>query len=632
MHRPFWPIWAIQQFHISAFYADVQNPFADNNTNHHKGRLQPESDSNNRLLRKARPLHEMPYDLEKEFIMQKTDVSRRRFLTGLATAAAGATAAGLMGCKGEAAPAPEPEPETPAWMPQTWDYETDIAIIGYGGAGASAAITAKLENLGDILVLEAAPEGLEGGNTRASMQAIFCPESVEGALLYQKTLNGDYVVDDEMMQAWAEELCKNEQWLQSINADPVSITNYCPEFPGLPGAESCRVYAVEGKLGGQRLWKRLKEKEAELGYQVLYDTRAVRLVRNPLTNEALGVYASQEGKDIVIKARKGIVLAQGGFEWNEEMIRGYYEVGVPKIYPMGTPYNRGDGFKLIQPFGAELWHMNATAGTRWVGFPCGKESGMGAISMSLKAKDYIYVGPEAKRFMYEETGSLVRHGKINTNGVWATFFTPTPTYCIFGQKCFDAATIFPNQSTVGWDAVTKAYLAADNEGYIKAGVIKKAETIAELAKLTGFDEAALTETINKYNADAVKGVDTEFNRGTSVLDNFAGIGGVGSGASGEMSEVIAAFDLVPIEAPYYITEIGCGILNTQGGPKRLPDGGLQDGDGNRIPRLYAAGEFGCIYGYMYNGGGNVSDALSSGRIAVRSASKLEPWDAVPASE
>ena len=69
-----------------------------------------------------------------------------------------------------------------------------------------------------------------------------------------------------------------------------------------------------------------------------------------------------------------------------------------------------------------------------------------------------------------------------------------------------------------------------------------------------------------------------------------------------------------------------GTLNTQGGPRRGTDGSVLKVDGTSIPRLYAAGEMGTIYSYNYNGGGNVSEAMSSGRLAARSIGALESWE------
>ncbi|MEG0461385.1 FAD-binding protein, partial [Gordonibacter sp.] len=66
---------------------------------------------------------------------------------------------------------------------------------------------------------------------------------------------------------------------------------------------------------------------------------------------------------------------------------------------------------------------------------------------------------------------------------------------------------------------------------------------------------------------------------------------------------------------------------TQGGAKRNGESQVLDIDGSVIPRLYSAGEFGSIYAYMYNGGGNISEAVSTGRIAGIGCAKLDPWDA-----
>ncbi len=72
--------------------------------------------------------------------------------------------------------------------------------------------------------------------------------------------------------------------------------------------------------------------------------------------------------------------------------------------------------------------------------------------------------------------------------------------------------------------------------------------------------------------------------------------------------------------------IHTAILNTQGGPKRAADGGVLRPGAVAVPRLYAAGEMGAVYAYNYNGGGNVSEAMSSGRLVARSIGALESWE------
>ncbi len=130
--------------------------------------------------------------LTKGDLAMKSTMTRKDFIVGAGAAAAVAMGASAMAFADEPAA---------SWQPDSWAAEADIVIVGCGGAGICAAITAADEGLGDALVLEAAPEGLEGGNTRVSAQVIFCPTSVEGAVEYQTNLNGGQT------RAWATPWC-----------------------------------------------------------------------------------------------------------------------------------------------------------------------------------------------------------------------------------------------------------------------------------------------------------------------------------------------------------------------------------------------------------------------------------------
>jgi hypothetical protein len=140
--------------------------------------------------------------------------------------------------------------------------------------------------------------------------------------------------------------------------------------------------------------------------------------------------------------------------------------------------------------------------------------------------------------------------------------------------------------------------------------------------------AGIQKTLDDYNNVYVpSGTDPDFKRGEAVYGEsvYRFSEDLGDGAS--TSEEVAAFPLSPILPPYYATPLAGGIYNTQGGPKRNGDGQLLDHSNQPIGRLYGAGEFGTFYGYMYNGGGNVSDAIGSGRAAARHAASLSAWDA-----
>ena len=104
-------------------------------------------------------------------------------------------------------------------IPKKWDREADVVVVGFGGAGVAAAVTA-CELGAEVIILEKAPEGEEGGNTRVAAQGYLNTSSAEKAATYLKALCGPYPVSDEMIGAWSEEMCLNNDWLSSLGADP----------------------------------------------------------------------------------------------------------------------------------------------------------------------------------------------------------------------------------------------------------------------------------------------------------------------------------------------------------------------------------------------------------------------------
>ena len=529
-------------------------------------------------------------------------MSRRQFAV-----AAGATGACALGLGfGEVASGAE--------VPSEWDYETDIAVVGFGGAGCAAAITVVDENLGDVLVLEAAPEGQEGGNSRACMQVVFSGDDVDGLMTYQRNLNKPYKVDEDILRAWAEGLVENIDWLDSQGACMEQFTlAFAPEFPEVEGSEAGKVYLESGILGAESAWNVLRERFDELGCSVLYDARVTELIFDPATKEVFGV-RTEDGR--AVKARKGVLLACGGFENSEELMDCYYMVGCKSFFYLGTPYNRGDGVRMAQAIGADLWHMNNFSYGAIVA-RCEADDIKGN-SLTLPGKDYIYVGPNGKRWMYEETQSLSKHGKSNMFGNYVQVVDPFPAWCIIGSDTIDAGDIMMYSPVCGWSNVMDD--VRTNAELLKSGVLIKADTPEELAEKIGLDQAALAATIDRYNGFAAQNLDEDFGRGqdyytaNTMNNDEAGV------------PAIQGFDLVPLKPPFYAIEIRRGSANTQGGPAHNADYQVVDTFGQPIPRLFAGGECGATYPYQYNGGGNFSEAISSGRIAARRIGALEVWE------
>jgi len=311
--------------------------------------------------------------------------------------------------------------------------------------------------------------------------------------------------------------------------------------------------------------------------------------------EIVGVLADRRGKRIAIKATRAVVLTCGGFENNPAMIHTYLN-GLPHVYPVGTPYNTGDGIRMGIEAGADLWHMGNIAGpefffkapgipfSRWINLP--------------HVNSYMFVARDGKRFMAEGNPAMGadRHGKISYHGTWMQQPAPIPIHLIFDEKFRKAGSI--GESFACWD-VSHGNLydwSEDNLREVEKGWIKRANTVRELANLIDIAPDTLEASVQRYNTFVKEGKDNDFNR---EPDRLAAIR----------------------SAPYYAMELTPSFINTQGGPRRNKDARVIGIAGDPIPRLYSAGELGSIYAFNYNAGGNVGECFAFGRIAGRNASE-----------
>lgn len=490
----------------------------------------------------------------------------------------------------------------PSSLPTTWDLETDVIVVGFGAAGFAASVTAH--DLGcDVVLLEKAPEGKHGGNTRVAGQGYLNTSDVQQAIAYLTALNGPYTVPDTMIRVWAEEIGRNNDWLRSLGGDPQEH-QHPPvgiEFPDLPGAGCVHKFHDGPTYGYSLTWQLFERLTLQRPIRLRYETPARALIQHDTTKDILGVRAEHENRTINVKARKGVVLTCGGFENNQRMIRDYLP-GVPYCYTSGSPYNEGDGISMAQMVGADLWHMNNYAGP----------------SMALKVPDVpttfsmqalhyskvlqggaIVVGPDGRRFADEKFKT--RHGKVPVNGRWLPLPTPCPMFMIFDHAHFSAAPLYDGTPSHGWTQIVERYeWSKDNSAELRQGWIKSAGTIEELARLVGLPPSGLAETVEQWNRFCADGHDASFGR-TLMLTPLA-------------------------QGPFYAVELSPSMLNTQGGPRRNERGQIVRPDGSPIPRLYSAGELGSIYSYLYQGTGNIGECLAFGRISGRNAAAEVSWD------
>jgi succinate dehydrogenase/fumarate reductase flavoprotein subunit len=521
--------------------------------------------------------------------MKNELVNRRGFLKGSAAAGAavtaGSVAGGLM-----------PEPAKAEGLPAKWNKEVDIVIVGTGHAGLAAAIAAS-DAGAKVVVLEKMKKEFEGGNSKVSGNMWWTPTDVPQAVQYIEALSYG-LTDKECIQTLAEEMMKLNDWLDKLGIQHSPLGVFQPEHPELPGSGAVRTWGNGGFANG-KLWIPLREQVEKRKVEVVYEAPAKVLIQKP-SKEIAGIRAEVEGKPYFIKARKGVILCCGGFEFDFEMQKQFLPCW--PIYGQGTPGNTGDGIRMAQQVGAALWHMNnPLAGLGGIVVP---EFAPVNIPFGIYGAPYIHVDKLGKRFMSENRPS--RHGFgvkeyiLFFDGVIGDF-TRLPCFTIFDETARAKGPLVSNmRGKFGWFSWYSGYeWSKDNSAEIEKGWIVKGETVAELAGKLGIKPQDLEVTIARYNENCKNQVDPDFNRPKQSL---------------------IAID----KPPYYAVKVYPTMFNTQGGPKRNSKCEVLDPFDQPIPRLYTAGELGSFWGWMYNGGGNNAECLCTGQIAVRSALAMKP--------
>ncbi|MFC1988341.1 FAD-binding protein [Chloroflexota bacterium] len=511
-----------------------------------------------------------------------------------------------------------------------WDMETDVVVVGHGGAGAVTAITAH-DAGAEVMVLEKLPADVvdaEGNvkeirhhpSSRITAAGIFTPSDPEGAYVYQKRMNELYGYDDvpdDMLRAWSELVVQNMDWLKTLKGSEIFVWRKPtePEFPDWPGAKTHR--AICNPQAGYGWFGCLDRNVKDRGIEVLYSTPAKELVQNPNTKEILGVIAEQDGKTIAIKAKRGVVLTCGGFEFDMEMQSNYLRVWPFRFY--GNPGNTGDGVKMAIKIGAALWHMNNVSGRVTAHFPDfptnfrinpgNRSSGweLGHIDRNSKTPrtkfessySHILVDKYGKRFVDDRRMKHAFYWEVVNFDTAKSEFPRIPCHLIFDEK---TRTEGPLANRMGGASgpIQMYEWSDDNSKEIAKGWIVKADTIRELAEKVGIPADSLEEEVAKWNEYCKQGKDLDFDR--------------------------EARSLIPIDSPpYYEITHWPGGPNTQGGAKRNKDAQVVDPDDKPIPRLYSAGEFGSMFGFLYQGGSNTSECITSGRQAGENAAAEKPW-------
>lgn len=215
---------------------------------------------------------------------------------------------------------------------------------------------------------------------------------------------------------------------------------------------------------------------------VCCDTALIDLIQDPDTLEVYGACVSMAGGRKAIRTHRGVIMAVGGDEADLRMQRDYY--GSSNVRPFGTPYNTGDGVRIFQKAGADMWHLRnqGQSGGIWPGILAPDQDTALMRNFMLPAFSWIDVDATGKRF-YGETNELqLTHYKENKHGRWVDvpLHLAYPVYMIFDESTRTAGKLVLEVMT--WSSVVKQHpWSEDKSAEVDAGLIEVADDIASLA-------------------------------------------------------------------------------------------------------------------------------------------------------
>ena len=488
------------------------------------------------------------------------------------------------------------------------DYTADIVVVGAGGAGMTAAITAS--DLGKKVVIVES-QAMVGGNSIRSTGGLNATKTIyqdknefkEEAGL-EKTLNNakekyasnadiqglvstvekqyaDYKASpvgyfdspvlmelDTMVGGNAKNdfslvkaLCENTKgaidWLASKGIELTSVAS----FGGASVKRIHRPLNAEGKVVsvGTYIVPKLEQILKDKGIEVVLDTTADKLLVD--NGKIVGVHAiNKDGVEVTFNANK-VILATGGFGANLSMVESY-KPELKGFMTTNAPGILGQGIKMAEEIGAVTVDMKEIQI-----HPTVEANTSALITEGLRGDGAILVNANGERFTDEVgTRDKVSAAEIAQPGSFS--------WLIVDKKMYDASSVI--------------------QGYVTKGYTKEGNTYEELAKAIEVDPTNLTNTMEKWNGYVADKKDPDFDR-TSFAE--------------------------PLDtAPFYAVKVSAGIHHTMGGLKINTNAEVISKDGKVIPGLFAAGEVtGGIHGGNRLGGTAVTDIIVYGQIVGNSA-------------
>jgi fumarate reductase flavoprotein subunit len=443
---------------------------------------------------------------------------------------------------------------------------TDIVIIGAGGAGFSAAVTAH-DAGAKVIVLEKMP--ITGGNTQIASGGMNAAGTKHQAaqnikddwkLMYDDTLKGGKNRGNpKLVENLAKESAAANDWVTGFGADLSGITRG-------GGASANRFHAPkDGRPVGPELLKALRSAADQRKIDVRTNSKVLRINTNG-SGAVTGVLVEERGYARYTIQAKAVVVAAGGFSSNKDMVAKYCPLCVG-MASSNQPGALGEGMILAEQAGAELIDMDQVQI-----HPSLAANTSSRVSEASRGAGAIMVNREGKRFVDELTTRDAASAAILKQTGKTVFLV------------FDGNVLGRLKSL---------------QGYFHLGVAKEAPTPEALAEIIGVPPAALKATIETYNKYQQAKEDPEFKRTNMAL---------------------------PLNKPNFCSiEIWPGVHYTMGGIKINEQAQALSKDGKPVPGLYAAGEVtGGVHGANRLGGNSTVETVVFGRIAGREAAQYKP--------